>query len=82
MTMNRGCQGCPREKVIKFLVRRRMILCYYVNKFLTVCLLSEKFTYQNSNFQEKIVPKMQFLAQTSLPDAQTRFLFEVKQMPQ
>ena len=71
-------QGGLREKVTEFLLRGRMLFCYHVNRFLTVCLLSEIF---NLN---KLSQKMQFLTQTSPPphDAQCRFLLEVKQMPQ
>ena len=36
--------GGPREKSITFLLRGRIIFCYHVNRFLTVCLLSEIFT--------------------------------------
>ena len=36
--------GRPREKLITFLLRGRMIFCYHVNRFLTVSLLSEIFT--------------------------------------
>ena len=35
-----------------------MIFCYHENRFLAVCPLSEIFTYQISNFKEKIVPPM------------------------
>ena len=38
MTMNRGRHGEPREKLIPFLLRRRMIFCLHVNRFLTVNL--------------------------------------------
>ena len=38
-------------------LRGRMIFCYHVNGFLTVCLLSEIFIYQNSNFQGENCPK-------------------------
>ena len=36
-----GPSGGPREKLITFLLRGRMIFCYRVNRFLTVSLLSE-----------------------------------------
>ena len=39
-----GPSGGPREKLITFLLRGRMIFCYHVNRFLTVSLLSEIFT--------------------------------------
>ena len=65
--------------LITFLLRGRMIFCYHVNRFLTVSLLSEIFTEQNSNF-EKIVSKNAIFGLNS--DAQCRFLFEVKQIPQ
>ena len=59
-----------------------MIFCSQLNRFLIVCLLSEVFTQQNSNFQgEYCPPKMQFLAQTSPADTQCKFLLVVKQMP-
>ena len=45
-----GPSGGAREKLITFLLRGRMIFCYHVNRFLTVSLLSEIFTQQNSNF--------------------------------
>ena len=48
---NRDRQGGPREKLITFSLRGRMIFCYHVNRFLTVSLLSEIFTKQKSNFQ-------------------------------
>ena len=36
--------GGPRDKLITFLFRGRMIFCYHVNRFLTVSVLSEIFT--------------------------------------
>ena len=36
--------GGPREKMITFLFRGRVIFCYHENTFLTVSLLSEIFT--------------------------------------
>ena len=39
-----GPSGGPREKLITFLLRGRMIFCYHVNRLLTVSLLSELFT--------------------------------------
>ena len=39
-----GSSGGAREKLITFLLRGRMILCYHLNRFLTVSLLSEIFT--------------------------------------
>ena len=62
-----GPSGGAQRKIDKFLLRGRMTFCYHVNKFLTVSLLSEIFTEQNFNFREKIVPKMQFWAQTNPP---------------
>ena len=61
MTMNRGRQGRPREKLITFLSRGGTIFCPHVNRFLTVSLLSEMFTQQNSNFQgENCLKKCNF----------------------
>ena len=34
-----------------------MIFCYHVNRFLTVCLLSEIFAAQNSKFQGENCPQ-------------------------
>ena len=43
--MNSDHQGeVAREKLITFFLKRRMMFCYHVNTFLTVILLSEKFT--------------------------------------
>ena len=56
-----------RKKCVqKFLLRGRMIFCYHVNRFLTVSLLSEIFTWQiKLQFSRtKLSQKMQFLAQT------------------
>ena len=39
-----GPSGGPREKLITFLLRGKMIFCYHVNRFLTVSRLSETFT--------------------------------------
>ena len=39
-----------------FLLRGRVIFCCHVNRFLTVSLLSEIFTQQNSNFQGENCP--------------------------
>ena len=36
--------GGAREKLITFLLRGKMIVCYHVNAFLTVILLSQIFT--------------------------------------
>ena len=36
--------GGPREKLITFLLRGRVIFCHHVNRLLTVSLLSEIFT--------------------------------------
>ena len=36
--------GGPREKLITFLFRGRLIFCYHENTFLTVSLISEMFT--------------------------------------
>ena len=53
--------GGPREKSITFLLSGRIIFCYHVNRFLTVSLLSEMFTQQNSNFQgENCLKKCNF----------------------
>ena len=61
MTMNRGGQGRAREKLITFLSRGGTIFCPHVNRFLTVSLLSEMFTQQNSNFQgENCLKKCNF----------------------
>ena len=61
MTMNRGLQGRPREKLMTFLSRGGTIFCPHVNRFLTVSLLSEIFTQQNSNFQgENCLKKCNF----------------------
>ena len=39
-----GPSGGPREKLITFLLRGRIIFCYHVNRSLTVSLLSELFS--------------------------------------
>ena len=56
-----GGQGRAREKLITFLSRGGTIFCPHVNRFLTVSLLSEMFTQQNSNFQgENCLKKCNF----------------------
>ena len=70
-------RGEAREKLITFLLRGRMIFCYHVNTFLTQWWSAFWNIYLTKLFQ-----KMQFLAQTSHPDAQCRFMLEVKQVPQ
>ena len=74
--------GGPREKPIKFLLRGRMIFCYHVNRFLTVCLLSEIFTQQNTNFQGENCPQKCNFWPKLPPDTQCRFLLQIKQMSQ
>ena len=75
-------RGEAREKLITFLLRGRMIFCYHVNRFLTVSLLSEIFTWQNSNFQGENCSKNAIFGPNSPPYAECWFLLEVKQMPQ
>ena len=45
-----------REKLMAFLLRGGVIFCCHTNRFLTVSLLSEIFTQQNSNFQGENCP--------------------------
>ena len=59
-----------------------MIFCYHVNRFVTVSLLSEIFIQLNPNFQGENCSKNAIFGPNFPPDAQCRFLLEVKQMPQ
>ena len=55
-------------KSYSFLLRRRVNVCYDTGRFLTVCLLFERFHWQNSNFQgAKISQKMLFWGLNSPP---------------
>ena len=49
--------GGAREKVIKFLVRGRTVCCYYVNRFLAVCLLSKIYLAKLQFSRRKKCPK-------------------------
>ena len=50
--IEQGPSGGPREKLITFLLRGRMIFCYHVNRFLTFSLLLKYLPTK-----EKIVKK-------------------------
>ena len=50
-------QSPARGKLITLLLRGRIIFCCHVNRFLTVSLLYEIFTLQNSNSQGENCPK-------------------------
>ena len=80
MIMNRDHQGGVREKLMAFLLRGRTIFCCHINGFLTVSLLSEIFTQQNSNFQGENCPnKFNFWPKLPPPPHPLAFLerFEV-----
>ena len=68
MTMNRGRQGEGGGGLEK--VRGRTVFCYYVNRFLAVCLPSKIYLAKLQFSRRKQCPKKcKFLAQTFPPDA-------------
>ena len=69
-------RGGLEKKLITFLLRGRMILCYHVNRFLTVSLLSEIFTPQNYNFPGENCSKNAIFGPNFPPDTQCRFFLK------